>query len=671
VRRLGALIVLALLLVPAAPVRAQEDGAVRLRLVRQSSFATEEDPLKVRVAVENDTDAVLTDLTLRVSVYPPANSRSAYALSLETDVTFPESLPDPGGSVEGSVEPASTRVLPPASVRVGALADFYGNGLFPVKVELLAAGAVVGFLRSSVVFIEEEPKVPLNVSLTFVLDAPVRTLPDGTFMDGALSEEIAEDGPIESVLRVMEERPFKVTLVLGPLLLDQLGDMSDGFRVEQGDVVRVVDPEAPPARRAASLLERIASVATLPDTEVVALPYASPSVPSLAIPELGEDLRAQLSRGRRVVAESIGVAASETILRPPGGALSEPAISALDEVGVETLLLDADSVEQRLGSNLTPPPIGTLVAGSGQTMTGIIPDLTVDDRLDDFPDDPVLRAQRVLGELSAIYFERPSDDRGVSLMIDHPSTSGPRFLSTLAAALTQVPDNAIWLRPAKASRLLTTIGPEEPGPLRRELDPSPGAKFSDAFLTEMALTQVALQEYATVAGEQVALLERLRGLRFIAESRWLLRDEDLAFDYLQAARSAVQREFAKIDPPAPTTVRLTSRNGPIPLTIHSRADYPMRVALVLQSPRLEFLGGARREVTLSQAAQQVIFQVRAQTTGRFPVEVLLETPDGGPITASSIVVRSTAYNRVALIVTIGAALFLAAWWGRRFLPRRR
>jgi hypothetical protein len=35
------------------------------------------------------------------------------------------------------------------------------------------------------------------------------------------------------------------------------------------------------------------------------------------------------------------------------------------------------------------------------------------------------------------------------------------------------------------------------------------------------------------------------------------------------------------------------------------------------------------------------------------------------------VVRSTAYNRVALVITTGAALFLALWWGRRLLSRRK
>jgi hypothetical protein len=97
----------------------------------------------------------------------------------------------------------------------------------------------------------------------------------------------------------------------------------------------------------------------------------------------------------------------------------------------------------------------------------------------------------------------------------------------------------------------------------------------------------------------------------------------------------------------------------------------MRVRVVLRSTRLEFIGGSSREVTLNRPLQRFIFPVRAQTTGQFPVQILVQTPTGSlTITQSQIVVRSTAYNRVALVVTIGAALFLAAWWGRRFLPRR-
>jgi hypothetical protein len=36
----------------------------------------------------------------------------------------------------------------------------------------------------------------------------------------------------------------------------------------------------------------------------------------------------------------------------------------------------------------------------------------------------------------------------------------------------------------------------------------------------------------------------------------------------------------------------------------------------------------------------------------------------------TIAVRSTAYNRIALLITIGAGLVLVAVWARRFLPSR-
>jgi len=35
-----------------------------------------------------------------------------------------------------------------------------------------------------------------------------------------------------------------------------------------------------------------------------------------------------------------------------------------------------------------------------------------------------------------------------------------------------------------------------------------------------------------------------------------------------------------------------------------------------------------------------------------------------------ITVRSTAYNRVALVITIGGALLALLVWARRFVPRR-
>jgi hypothetical protein len=81
-----------------------------------------------------------------------------------------------------------------------------------------------------------------------------------------------------------------------------------------------------------------------------------------------------------------------------------------------------------------------------------------------------------------------------------------------------------------------------------------------------------------------------------------------------------------------------------------------------------------RSVTVpAQRLVEVAIDVRALTTGRFPVKIQLLPPiacSGCTIAESTVVVRSAAYNRVALFVTIGAALFLVGMWARRFFSRR-
>lgn len=667
-RRLGAAILTAFLTLPPAPASAQPDE-VAVRLVRQSLYATPEKPLKIRIEVENPTDLPLEDLSVGVSVYPEAASRSAYDQALEFDAAFP-ALPPVTQQVDGVVEPGQARTLPLLEVDLAALAFDNDNGLFPVKVEVVSAGVLVAVLRSATVFIEEEPQLPLNVNLTFVLDAPLRMLPDGSFVEEALAREIAPRGRLSSALAGLEAAAVPVTLVVSPLLLEQLDRMSRGYRLRAGTSTEPVPPEDPSADRAGDFLERLREVAQRPDTEVVALPYASPSVPSLVRPELGQDLRAQISRGRSTVVRLLGVGPSETLFRPPGGLLTSPAVQQLASLGMEALLLDATSVEA-LAVPFTPPPAGVLPAGPDRTVGAVIPEPGLAARAADLPDDPRLRAQVLIGEMAAIYFEFPGVDRGVSLVVGGSASVEEPFLSSVVRSLTSVPDRVSWLRPATATRLLGTAGtrPDAPPP-RRELIPTHGPAFTEGFLAEMTEAQTLLQSFAGVVGEDAAVVDRLRGLRFTSESRWLLRRQDEAIGFLDAVQGAVRRELAKVDAPPPTSVTLTAQGGVIPVTIHKQADYDMRVALVLRSDRLDVIGGPTREVTLTRPEQLFTFQVRAQTTGRFPVQVLVQTPSGEPITDSRIVVWSTAYNRIGLIVMIGAALFLVLWWGRRFLPRR-
>ena len=54
-----------------------------------------------------------------------------------------------------------------------------------------------------------------------------------------------------------------------------------------------------------------------------------------------------------------------------------------------------------------------------------------------------------------------------------------------------------------------------------------------------------------------------------------------------------------------------------------------------------------------------------------PLTITTRTPDGQVIlTTTRYTVRSTAVSGVGIVLSVGAGLFLAAWWGRHWYRNR-
>jgi hypothetical protein len=668
---LAAVAVAAVLAGPAQPASTQEEAAVLMTLVEQTPYATPDRPLQLRVAAENETDVRYGELTLALGVYSAVPSRSEYAQAIESGPlsaihfrTFP---------VPGALEAGQSRTLDVELERLGFLTTREDNALYPVTVELRSSDVALATLRTVLVFIADSPKVPLDVSISFVLDHRLRVRPDGTLLDDSLEDAVRPGGRLDVIVAALEAELIEVTLVLSPVLLEQLQAMRDGYRRMGAAGIEEIAPDDPVAVSAGRLLDRIRQIARRVTTEVVALPYASPSVPALVRAGLEDDLARQVERGRAAITGILGVEPVSTVFRPPGSSVTPGALPALADTlradgTADALLLDADVLPPPEGLQFTPNGLARLEIDAEQILPAITPDPGVEARTIALEEDPRLQAQWTLGELSAIYFEQPSLPRAVALLFDEGDAPGFSFLRPLLRGIRAKEEDQ-WLRPVKASRLLETPAEEEPDV--RRLDPSlRSGSLPPSFLGELPGAKDALASLASMA-EQPDLVQQLERLVLVAEARSLAGDDDLRLAYLRALRQGVGAEFAKVQPPRASSITLTSRRGLIPVTLHSQAGYPVRLEITLRSSRLEFLGGGSQDVTLSRPSQRFDFPVRAQATGRFPVDVELRTPDGTRIATSSIVVRSTAYNRVALVVTIGAALFLALLWGRRFLSRPR
>jgi Family of unknown function (DUF6049) len=662
------------LLAPLVPTRAgaqqQDPSPVRLTLVDQSAFATPGQGVRLSVEATNNGVEPIGNLEISVSIYNPTLSRSEFEQSLEAD---PQRTLIEGRSfgVSGTLDPGASRTLAIQWRPLNLLAR-EENALHPMTVQLASEGAPLGLLRTVLVYVNERPALPLNVSLTFVLDERASVRPGGALADDRMERSLQPGGRLETIVSTIEQIPIPVTLVVAPLTLDQLDRMSRGYRVIGPGGARDAPAGSPEAERARLMLERIRGLARNETIDVVPLPLASPSVPALVAAGLTRDLESQIVRGRDLASGLLGVPLATALFRPPDSALSNESLEVLARLGVETLLVDPGTLPPPPGLILSPPATAVVDARSRGTVGAVTPDPGIDSMLGTDTADPALRAQWVIGALSAIYFEQPGVDRGAAIMFGEDDAPDPELLRALFLRLRRAsPDvspRTAWLRPVKASRLALTTEPLD----ERVLVPAPVNALSPTFQAELRRARGAIEQFESVTNQAGPLVERLKTLLLTSEGAHFTEDERLGLAFLRAVRRGVNGEFGKIRPPSGTPVTLTSNTGNIPITITNSTGYSVRLRVTLLSPRLEFLHeGDSRVVVLDRPRQALSFPVLAQTTGRFPVRILLRTPRGARISESRIVVRSTALNARALLVTIAAALFLLFLWVRRLVFRGR
>ena len=117
---------------------------------------------------------------------------------------------------------------------------------------------------------------------------------------------------------------------------------------------------------------------------------------------------------------------------------------------------------------------------------------------------------------------------------------------------------------------------------------------------------------------------------------------------------------------------LTARTGEIPVTFKNNTGHPVRVVVTIESDKLDFPRGETLELELTRLNTTQRFPVVARASGAFPIRITLESPDGHLVVGRArITVRSTAASGVGLVIAVGAAPFLAVWWGRNATKGRR
>lgn len=672
-RRLAPLLCLLLALPPVLPAQGQETGEVELSLVRQIAWSSPDRPLTLSVRAVNGAGRGLRALSIAITVFDRVTSRTAYKVSLASDVTAP--LETGVSPLRGALRPGATRTFA-VEKDIGEIlraAGRHTTGVFPVLVELRSEGIPVALLRTPAVYLTE-PVVDnsrLNVAWSFVLHEPIGYGPDGTFLTPSLERAIAKGASLESevssLIRMLEgPNRAPATVVLSPPLLTQLEAMRDGYSVMVGpDIEEVPEGEAG-AADAARLLDQIGAIARHPLVEGAALPLAAPSVPALIRANIAGHLRQQLDRGTEEVERLTGADVSPRVYYPPGSTVDQPSLARLAGRGTRLVLLATDQVALPVQDRgFAPPPTVRIGLGGSRALSAVVPDAGIEELLSSslVQEDPRLGVQTVLGELATVWLEQPGEVRGVAISFSDRLALPARLFRPLIDGISRAP----WLRPVTASGVVSRVPPDEE-PL--ELIPSFVQAFPPGYVTRIREARLAIQALRSILVGESPLPARLETMMLLAEAGEFIDLQQVGTSFLDHIEQQVAGTFEGIRPDTSGVRTLASRAGIIQVDVANETGQAVRVTVRLSSPRLRFVEGSVQEVELSGPRQTLFFQVQAQTAGQFPVQVRLETPTGILLSEGELVVRSTAYSRVALIITVGAALFLVARWGRRFLPSR-
>jgi hypothetical protein len=529
-------------------------------------------------------------------------------------------------------------------------------GAYPVRIRVTDADAstLATLLTHIVVVDDTDESPPLAVAVVADLAVPPALQADGEVR--LRTRRLERLSSLLNALMVTPELPLNLSI--SPETLDAL--------------------EADRSDESTFVLEQLRE--TTRGRTVLGVPYTDVSTQALTDAGIADELDLHLARGRSVLGEELGVEPVADIWLTDDD-LGPSGARTLADRGIQHLVVRADQVEELPAAPLSlaqrfdvalPEPGGGVPGASGPTGTAGdgIDAIEVDSRLaahlrDDGP--PAEAAQRLLAELAVIWIERPATSRAAVLVVD--GTTRPDVLAGVLRGLDAGGViEAVSLPEAfyRADRFTDPSGE----PIVRELTPTRAEAFDDEVVTLLGGARTRLRGFESLIGPDNPRALPLQAQVLLSTARGL--DTATRIEHLDAVSEEVDRVVAAVHVPEQPRVTLTSRVASIPLTIENDAGFPLEVVIHLDSQKLEFPDGSEIPVVLDAATTRLDLRVRTLATGGFPLDVRVTSPDGAlELTSTRYRMQSTAVSGVGLFISVGAGLFLLAWWISHWHRTRR
>ncbi|MDQ1402518.1 MAG: hypothetical protein QOG03_834 [Actinomycetota bacterium] len=610
-----------------------------IRLVSQTPWVGQGGELDLGLVVQSPGRS---DVEVAVTVRQAVTSRSAFAQTLAgrfssavidvTSATLAELKPTPTGGVFVRLP-----VQDPSQPRDRSRLLLRSAGVYPVVVELRTPGdgRVLDRFVTHLLYAPTAAKQKLGVAWVVPFHAAPaieadgrRRLPPATAAGLAgLSHSIASHPTVP------------LTLAPTPETLEAMGsDRTDAPPDE---------PAIPPPS---------------PTRQIVTGPFVALDLPAFE-GALATELVAQTTKGTEILTTAIG-RRPDLRTRVVDGALTTDSLARLQAQQVDRVILpERDLAAIALRVTLTQP--FQLAIRQGSRVDAVAADSGLTDHFVT-GGSQVLAAHQLLADLAVVYFDSPGLTRGVVALPPRAWRADPSFVDAVLAGLTASP----VVQGLTLDQLFETVPAARTPrrlPLVRTLNTS--QPFPSLPADQINATRTRLDSFGAVLDSDNPLFGSIDSTLLASESGDLRPGPRNT--YLQAINRRILSQTSRIRVPKPRTITLTSRSGEVPITIVSDLPYPVHVVVQVSSDKLRFPAGSTKQVDLLHANTTLRVPVAARASGTFPLAIRLVSPDGRLIVGESrFTVRSSAFSGIGAVLSIGAILFLVAWWVTHIVRRR-
>ena len=280
---------------------------------------------------------------------------------------------------------------------------------------------------------------------------------------------------------------------------------------------------------------------------------------------------------------------------------------------------------------------------------------------------PVITAYSLAAEL-LVQRQEVIDGGGIlsSNFVILTTTSGAPINTALLGPLAVAIDRAPQLR-LRALSSLPRANSEATlvkVPRSDEVDVSVAGKTIDALADELASTSLMLPPDAPQHAAWTT-------------SRLAMLDDRLSSDafalYLKGFRNQLRLLRASVKVPESLSFTLGGRESDLRLQLRNDAAVDLTVSVEISSAKLQFPNEDRVVTVPANGAIDLVIPVVARASGRFPIEVVLYTPDGLVQAGQRVqlTARVAAIAGLGLVVSGAATLVLLAWWLSHWRAKRR